>query len=156
MRMQLRFVVVFALHACIDSPSVALVEQPDASTSSTTAPAPASICDARCTDAGGTCNGDVCTFSCTEAAKCEREIRCPSGIPCEVSCIGKDACLRRVECREAPQCTIVCDGEGACKEDVACTGTACAITCANEGCQDGKVRCCAEQCTVNGEAATCR
>jgi hypothetical protein len=148
---------IVALYACIDSPTVELVDRADGAASSTSStPAAPGPCDpARCAAAGGTCTDDVCSFTCTGSVRCEASIRCPSGMPCGVSCVGKDACTRRVECREATRCTIVCDGESACKEGVTCEGPDCAISCKNGGCEDEELRCCATACTVNGAAATC-
>ena len=149
---------VVVLYGCIDSPTVELVESPDASTNATPAPTdPPPACDPkRCEDARGTCSNDVCTFTCSGERACDHDIRCPSGMPCSIACTGREACNRKVECKESPRCTIACDGDDACKEGVTCNGADCAVTCQNGGCDASNVRCCATSCTLDGVAATCR
>lgn len=165
---------MFGVYGCIDSPTVELVDPPDAATSSTPAltdagspetPAPApvptptpSVCDARCAAAGGACNGDVCTFVCQGTAACKDDLSCPPGMPCKVSCTGKDAC-RGVTCRDATSCIIECtSGDPACNGRVTCAGPSCAVTCGVNGCKEDEVRCCADTCTIDGQdaRATCR
>jgi len=179
----MRFVLasVVVVTGCISSPSVSLVDQPDAATlvadtsdagsageadgsSSTPPEKPApdagpgptpSLCDGRCKNAGGSCNGDVCTFSCPGSAACNDDIICPSGMPCTVTCTGKEACPHEVRCLQATDCNITCDGENACKNKVSCAGPTCAISCVNKGCSADEVRCCAKSCTFNGTPLTC-
>jgi hypothetical protein len=152
--------------ACIESPTVELVDSPDAAASSTPppapttttgGPAPAPSCDStRCEPAGGKCVGDACTFECKGEGACKQPIKCPSGMPCNVSCVGDEACEGTIECLDATSCTIHCSGEHACKQGVICEGQRCAVTCEQKGCSADDVRCCATACTLNGAAATCR